>query len=362
MATWDNSKRRWKASIGSGESRYFLTAKKYPGETGKKGERGEKEADALKADVLAGPAPCRPGSVNEFVNLHWAKKQYAGETRRRYDQIYERDIEPIIGNTLLREVDSDLLSALYEKLVSESKTIKSANNKFLVASSIFAYAVKLKKITKLKENPSAGVELIPVVRRKARRDLTIEKGKAIDAACLGTDLEGPAWSSQRMALRRNEVCGLRPEDVQPYDEQFSVIRICVNRQPGETKEQLKNQIEGEYRELVVSKAWGEKLLSYWSGMSTYIFCDRHGKAIHPDTMSRKFNKLMRDKKINIKFKELRNMAISNLLRAGVPITTVADQVGHSAIGMTMVYKDINKQESADAFSRLSSAYDPDAQK
>lgn len=140
-------------------------------------------------------------------------------------------------------------------------------------------------------------------------------------------------------------------------EDRAIIRIAINRQVSETKEQLKNKIEGEFREMVIDLEWGQKVLSYDSGMSPYIFCDGTGKPIHPETLGKKFSKLMKGAGIKITFKELRNMGISNMLRAGVPLATVADQVGHCAISMTMQYKDIDGKESLSAFNCLKSVYD-----
>ncbi len=61
--------------------------------------------------------------------------------------------------------------------------------------------------------------------------------------------------------------------------------------------------------------------------------------------------------LEITNRKLRNMAISNMLRAGVPIAVVADQVGHSSTEITMIYKDLSEVESLSAYSRLASIYD-----
>jgi integrase len=355
MATWDRQKGKWKASIGTGAERTFLYAQKRLGEQGLPGEAGQLEADQLKRAKLLGPPPCRPGSVSEFVQEVWWHQERAFETNRKYRERFTAHIEPAIGTKLLTEVTFEDMQLLVDKCKVGCKP-KTARNRFEVAQSIFALAKRLRRI---KENPCKDVLLPKLVRRKARRELNVDLGKKIDEICIGTDCEGPAWTAQRLALRRNETCGLRPGDVTLFED-WAIVRIAINRQVSETKEQLKNKIEGEFREMVVDVEWGKKILSYHSGMSPFIFCDGSGKPIHPETLGKKFSRLMKGAGVKITFKELRNMGISNMLRAGVPLATVADQVGHCAISMTMQYKDIDGKESLDAFNLLKSAYESKA--
>lgn len=366
MATWDKQKQRWKASVGTGANRRFLWAPKNPAEMGCKGELGERQAEQLKREYIEGPAPCRPGSVNEFVQKVWWPKMLSDcsvETRRAYKRIFDELIEPRFGNHLLGDVSYEQVQEfaiwLRTRTVDDQGTKvkpKTVKNQFGVLQSIFKLAHRYRRI---KENPTSDIELPTVVKRKARRGLNLEMLRALDLLFHGTTYEGPVWAAPRMMLRRNEVCGLRPQDV-VLESDRAIINITVNRQPHETKEQLKNKVEGEARTLYVPRAWGEKLLSYHYPGAAYIFCNTFGRPLNPDVLTSMFAEKVRTVNLDIEFRELRNLGISVLARSGINLTTVADQVGHTTPEMTMIYLGLDEEASFntfDAFSRLDSTSD-----
>lgn len=359
MAQWDPAKGRWKASILVGGRRQYLYADKHAGEVGKQGEAGELEAESKKRFILEGPPPLRPGSLNEFVDKVWWPKQTADhsfETRRNYRRIYKQIIEPRFGNYLLGQITYEDLQVFVYDQARGDKPIgpKTVRNRFAVLQSILSLALRLRKI---KENPAAGVELPRTVRRKARRDLTVDLGKQLEEIFAGTPYEGPVWTAQRLGLRPNETCGLRPKDIQ-IEDKWAIVTIAINRQKNETKEKLKNKIEGEHRQIAIPKAWAQRILGYWNGDAEYIFCKPDGKPINPHTLSNRFGRICRSHGLTIQNRELRNMAVSNMIRAGVPMPVIADQVGHTMTEVTMIYKDITMDQSFDASSALASMYGP----
>lgn len=358
MAQWDPAKGRWKASILVGGRRRYLYADKHTGETGRPGEVGELEAESKKRFILEGPPPLRPGSLNEFVATVWWPKQvaeHAFETRRNYQRIYKQIIEPRFGNYLLGEITYESLQVFVYDQSRSAVGPKTVRNRFAVLQSILSLALRLRRI---KENPAAGIELPRTVRRKARRDLTVDLGKKLDEIFAGTPYEGPVWIAQRLGLRPNETCGLRPQDIQ-VEEKWAIVTIAINRQKNETKEKLKNKIEGEHRQIAIPKTWASRILGYWNGESEYIFSGKNGSPINPHTLSNRFGRICRSHGLTIQNRELRNMAVSNMIRAGVPLPVIADQVGHTMTEVTMIYKDITMDQSFGASSALASMYGPD---
>jgi integrase len=380
MATWDKQKRKWKTSVGTGKQRTYIFADRHEGELGLAGERGEFEAEERKSDLLGGPAPLRPGSLNEFVEDIWfphCNRKHGFETCRVYRSIWERIISPEIGNYLLKELAPDSmddrrrdwafnklqgLADAFTDQVKENKnkdahpqkvSSKTVRNQFGIVQSIFAHA---KRTRRIRYNPCLDIELPKVVKRKARRDLTIDVGKQLDELFAGTPYEGLVWISHRLALRPNEALGLRPCDV-TFEGDMAVIKLCINRQEKETKEQLKNKIEGEDREEFVPREWGERILSYHYPGAEYIFCAANGKPINPATYRTMYHRKVKAAGIKVQRKEQRNMGISNLMRTGTDIGTAADIAGHTSTNMTQIYKDMDTSAKFGAFTRLSSAYD-----
>ena len=370
MAGWDKQKKRWRASVGTGLNRRWFYAEGIPGESGKPGEQGEKNAEKIKAAFINGPEPCRPGSINEFVQLYWwpwCEANHAYETARVYRSIFDRIIAPYMGNDLIATLQFKKVQGLVDSRLGfiqkngKKLSAKTIRNEFGVLQSIVARYRHLERITN-EMNPCDGVEVPKVVKRKFRKGLTIDMGEKMDAAFEGTPYEGFVWASQRLCLRANEALGLRPEDIELLNDDDARVTLRVNRQPNEIKEQLKNQVEGEYRSFIIPRDWAEKILSYHYPGAEFIFCDRLGKPLKPNTVNTMVSRIRLDKKIPVQRKEMRNMGISNLIRAGANILDICDITGHKSTDMTQIYKDIDDAGTKDATSRLKSAYEHKAEK
>lgn len=368
MATWDKNQKRWQASLGTPPNRIWFYSKI-------EGKEGQRDAERQKAEYLAGPVPLRRGSLGEFVANGWwpfVERTMAYETARAYKGVYERLIPEWLLGKLISEITEVDIADVVTIMVHGAKTPKTARNRVGVLQSIFAHLVRTKRIKK-HENPCQELELPKVVRRKARRDLTVELGKKLDELFADSPYEGPVWTAQRLGCRPNETCGLRPQDIELFPDR-AILTFAINRQRSETKEQLKNRVAGQHRINIIPREWGERILSYHYPGAPYIFCGRTGIPLNPHTVGcmfgrkvKAFNEQLKvdqqegkrkdEKPINVSNRELRNMAVSNMLRAGVPIATVADQVGHSSTEITMIYKDLCETESLASFSALMSAYD-----
>ncbi|MBS1725401.1 MAG: tyrosine-type recombinase/integrase [Armatimonadetes bacterium] len=357
-ATWDAQHQRWKASVGSGSDRKYLWADRHEGEVGAKGEAGEKEAIEKKRAWLFDLAPLRPGSLGEFIEKYYwphVEKTLAYETRRAYRHIIDNLIPDELMEMLIAEITFADLQVLAEDW-SVGVKAKTARNRVGVVQSIFKRAIKLGKV---KENVSQGIELGKIVKKKPRRGLTIDFGRKLDELFAGTPDEGIVWASQRFLLRPNEALGLRPQDVviDSPEKGSSTLYIRVNRQARETKEQLKNKVEGEFRYMVVPTEWALKLLSYAPPGAKYIFCDRYGEPVKPNTVRTRISRKLKKAGIDFQRKELRNLGTSNMIRIGVSPNTLCDIGGWTMAEMVRIYAGLDDDAQIDAFSRLKATYD-----
>jgi integrase len=351
MATWNKAKARWQASLGTGESRKWFYSKT-------PGEPGRKEVERLKSEYLNGPAPCRPGSVNEFFERVWwpqMELDNAKSTNREYLRCYTVDIEPKFGNLLLIEINALMLQTWVNELRSRGLSPKTINNKFGVLSSLLSEAHRLGA---MKQSFKDKIKLPEVRKRTERRDLDFDLADKVLAALSGTIYEGPAWAMLTMGLRQNEVLGLRPCDI-VIRKDSAIITLSVNRQKLETKEKLKNHQAGESRSFAVPREWGLRLLEhqYDPNPEGFLFRNSYGQPINPSTFGNTISEKLKKAGLTIVAKEFRHVAISNMRRIGIDGFLIADIVGHGNVDMSRVYMDRSHSDSLKAFSRLKDTYD-----
>jgi integrase len=352
MATWIKDKQIWRSSLGTGKNRKF-----FYGST-------EEEAERHKARYLEGPKKCRPGSVNEFFEQFWwphIEKDKSVETGRTYISHYANDIEPVFGNALLKEINAmhiqRWVNTLREKHPEGNKTVV---NKYTTFSSLLTMAWRLGAIS---ESFKGKIILPSVTKRHPLRDLTPGLRLKCLEAVEDTHYYGPVWAMSTFGMRRNEALGLRPSDITLNEKgQFGIITLRMNRQKRETKEQLKNRDQGEQRWFAVPIDMARQLLSYQidSDPNSFLFRDREGKPVHPETLSESVHRRWRAVGISLEVKQLRNLMISSMRRAGISDQVRMDIVGHEQESTHSIYQDKTIAEFVGAFSRLQSAYDTGA--
>jgi integrase len=351
MATWNKAKNRWQASLGTGANRVWFYSKK-------PGKEGESEAEQLKDLYLNGPAPLRPGSLNEFFeNIWWPQVNldHAGETIRAYLSHFVNDIEPNFGNALLREITPLKVQAWVNAMRQAGGNPKTIRNKYTTLSSMITAAWRLGLVPE----PLKGKIILPkVVTRHPRKELTPELRRRILESVHDLHHFGPVWAMSTFGMRRNEALGLRPCDVE-IQKDFAIITLKMNRQRTGTKEQLKSRSQGEHRWFAVPIALAKELLSFQTSPDPFefLFLDPEGKPIKPETMSTTCHERFKKAGIGIQVKELRNLAISNMRRAGVSDTVRMDIVGHKDQATHLGYQDKTALEFVDAFTRLMTVYD-----
>jgi integrase len=348
--------------VGTGGNRKFFRVKN-PGEIGKPGEAGEAQVEALKREFLYGPAPCRPGSVNEFFDKFWQPQlklevesgEKSPETYRCYLLIYKNDIMPVFGNALLKEITPLHLQAWVNHLRANTKEAKTVHNKYGVLSTLLKNAWRLQLID---QNFEGRVVLPKITRRKPRRELNLEMGQLILESVKGTQYHGPVWAMMFLALRRNEAMGLRPIDIELRDN-CAIVNIVMNRQRRFHGPRLKNKDEGESRWLAIPREWGEFLLRHQRHHSKTepLFRNDNLSEIKPETFTETVHRRFKKFGIPIQVKNLRNWGLSNLRATGTHEFVIRDVAGHEDIETTMIYQDKQAADFLSAFSRLKSAYD-----
>lgn len=93
---------------------------------------------------------------------------------------------------------------------------------------------------------------------------------------------------------------------------------------------------------------------YHSKVSDYCFPNRKGMKFHPDTISHKFKKTVREVHLSddIHFHSLRHSFASTLAIKGVSLYIIKELLGHEDISTTQIYSHLNKDALIEAVNLL----------
>ena len=90
-----------------------------------------------------------------------------------------------------------------------------------------------------------------------------------------------------------------------------------------------------------------------------LFTQWNGKPMHPNSVNTWWKKFKADNKLpdNLKFHGLRHTNITQLLKAGVDLGTVANNAGHSTKTMTLEYDDLDTEALREVANKASNIFD-----
>ena len=257
--------------------------------------------------------------------------------------IIENHIKPAIGYVQLQKLKPYTIQNYYtllrsEKNLSPNTIIKHHD----LLNTAFKAAVKQEYLTR---NPIDGVDRPKKVHHEAKV-YTPELLQKLISLCDGHRLECTIKLGAYLGLRREEICGLKWEDID-WDEQTIYIRRArtqVGSQIVEkdTKtyastrklfipEDLLNTLQKEFQKQEEIRA---KLQDYYKNTS-YIIVMEDGAPIHPNYVSELFTKFLKQNDMpKIVLHELRHTFASISNEAGVQEFNIGKALGHSNVSTT----------------------------
>ena len=346
---WDESNKRWEASLGSGKARRFFRSRI-------EGPIGRDIVEAKLKAVLDGPDPLAPGSLAEFIEeVWWPMLKTPGKTtmatRKGYKRNLDLHIEPI-QSMQLSQFNLTTLQAFADSLTAKGLSGKSVHNVFGTLTSCLAYAHKAGRIT----NQDYRLVALPEILPYEAQTLTASEidRLLVTAREHAPECEGPIWAAANLAIRSNEMQGLKRSHVKILSDRAEV-NLQDNRQGHGEESRLKGKKRGQIRKLTIPKAWGEKLLGFGDPDSLYLF-NYQGKPIAAGRASKAMPMLCKLAKIpRARFHDLRHSCATNLRQKGVPETVIQRAIlGHASMATTMRYLDDRSDEVLAAFARLTS--------
>jgi integrase len=193
----------------------------------------------------------------------------------------------------------------------------------------------------------------------------------LHAAC-GHRLFPAFWLLAATGMRRNEVLGLRWDDID-FDRQTIALNrgiVSVGYELHETRGKTRNaprpiQLDPTTTDLL--RAWRTWQASEQAAVGVdghgWVVGDPNGQPVHPHAISQAFERLARRACVPvIRLHDVRHTHATLLIRAGVPVEVVSERLGHATTAFTIeTYQHVMPGMQADAASIAETLLAPAAQ-
>ncbi len=336
------SKKLWVAAVSEGfiteDGRSRRQRRYFYGKTA-----GEARAARDRYLAEAGkPAPkpeLDPTTVAEFAQhfLEHARANTRAMTSRSYEQVLRLHVLPEIGAFPLRELSSDQVRAMYQRLKPKVSASMRARIHIVLRAAL-NYAVETGGLA---ASPLASIRKdVPRYKRQPVEALTETQAKTLLRAASGDRLESLIVLALTSGLRQGELFALRWRDVDLARGSLFVARSAQEINGEVTFVEPKT--DSSRRRIMLSKAAIAALKSRRSLAGTeghkseLVFPSERGHALRKSNFIRRVWEPLRKKaKVTATFHALRHTAASLLLTEGVHPKIVQEMLGHSSIRLTL---------------------------
>jgi integrase len=341
------------------------------------GFRTKKEAQAALNDALSGSqrgtyaAPSRT-TVRQFLD-EWhegAKSELALTAWVNYGQLIRRNIQPYLGSKRLTDLTPLDVKRWHGKLLDGGRhdggplSVASVKLAHRILHRALADAVRWKLIA---ANPASGVR----VPRSAPSEMTVwtsdEARRFLDA--VADDRLVALWTlALHTGLRRGELAGLRWVDV---DLEQGTLTVAQQRTTANYVVVVTPPKAKSHRQLLLAPATVTALRGHqhrqrvermalgpaWTD-SGFVFVDESGVEYHPQRFTKMFDEVVkRTGAPKIRLHDTRHTMATLALEAGVHPKVVQEQLGHSAIAVTLdTYSHVPQAVRRDSADKIAGLY------
>lgn len=302
-------------------------------------DKGVQRSETIRDDKKAARARLKEHTAETQVTVaewskHWLTNYTTGlrsATAQRYRQHLAR-VNQAVGGVLLADLTSDRLQRLYKEWSRDSLSIRTANATIGTLNTTLTDAVTAGRITK---NVAAAVKLSTPAKTKAK-SLTPKQLQAlmsgIDTGDWGDSAEAKhlhliALTAAHTGLRRGEIVNLKWENVNLSDGKLEVVT-------SKTDAGIRSvDIGGELAAALNQHRLD--LATINTGLVAFtapVFPDVDG-----ERLSRKFGTVARrlgmPKGCTLHW--LRHSHATTLLNAAIPLTVIAERLGHADASVTL---------------------------
>lgn len=319
--------------------------------------------------------PDQPLTVRQLLEEHWLPAQESRGLRpatiAQYRNVVRHWIVPRIGGVrvaMLRPADvQGLVEQIRTEKSSTGRAGLSARSAQLSVGTLKAACAWAVGTELLGRNPLAGVKR-PRVGDRHMTAWSSEQARAfLDAT--RDDRLAAGWALLlTRGLRRGELVGLAWDAVDLEGGSLQVIRTRVvvdgkaiesapKTSAGRRSVPLDGELVGRLRAHRARQSAERLAAGEAYSDEGYVFADELGNPLHPDTVSDRFEGLVKLHGLpRIRLHDTRHTAASLMLGAGVPTKVVSEMLGHSSPTITLgIYAHVLPGMAEEAGAALSAS-------
>jgi len=283
-------------------------------------------------------------------------------TWENYSISVETHIIPTLGHIQLRELKTNDIQRLYNKMRREKKAAATIRRNHQIIHGCLEQAVNNKLIS---WNPAKSTKLPKLDARKIRALTPEEMDRFLEV--LNEDRWGAAFLlSLGAGVREGELLGLRWQDVDMENATIMINQALARTKskglifdkpkteesvrliplPADIFEAIKKH---RVREIQKNLAMGKQLKE-----KDLVFCTYKGTPIGPRNYQRKFSKMKEKAKIpeDVNLHALRHTYATRLLEEGADLRSVQELLGHADISTTQIYTHVSPDMKRKAVDKL----------
>ncbi len=286
-----------------------------------------------------------------WIEVH-GKSNLRPSTAEGYRNNIKNHIVPYIGNVHLNQVTPAMLDNLFQQLLDKGLSDSSVRYVQRVLSVAFEHA---RKYHYVETNPARDTITKLGKQGKTPAPYTVEQVQQLVGNIIGTEWEMMVVLGGLYGLRRNEMLGLRWQNVDMEKGTFAIteqlpfkmpVNATIIEEMAPTKSSGRalpiTDVTRPYFEHQLALQREQKKLLSMAGQPYYdnnlVVAKANGVPFRPDRISNNWGRLLRELELpHIRFHDLRHTAATNMHQLTGDFYTVGEILGHTlkGIGMTL---------------------------
>lgn len=268
------------------------------------------------------------------------------DTIRRYASCWKERVGPHFGHYRFDELTPEII----QQGLTQAKSHSTQDLDRTVLKHLVSLAIIMRVCPPAVESYLRFVRLLP--KNQKFREGMVEKAENLFAAAksVGSWMEGPIFAMMILGLRKGELCGLKPTDIDGATGTLTLARQR-NHTQGE-RSGLKGRKES--RKLGLPPQFAKELLSYHKPNTLYLFTRHDGSPLPYQHLRDELLRIVRDVPGTelCTVHDFRAAAVCRLIAAGCSNEEIAEIVGWSSLDMIRHYRDVDTKRSCSTLSTV----------
>ena len=262
----------------------------------------------------------------EYVD--WGANVKAYSTVKR-DELSLRRLQDVLGDVSLKGVGQREVERYISFMRELGRKPAGINVDLRHLKAAFNKAIEWGYI---KSNPFSKIKPLKVPTSPPRF-LSEDEMERVFEAIKGTDFEDIVRFTVMTGCRRREICNLKVRHVN--------FRMDLIELQGKGSKKRIIPLTPELKRILKERCKGR-------GLDERVFGN-----FHPDSLSRKWIRLMKRLGLNYRFHDLRHTFASYLAMSGISLSIIRDILGHSSVSVTQIYAHLRPEILREAMEEVS---------